>query len=145
MCGCCATIVWDAEKDKTPRSSRASGRALVWVRGRHDGGGAGAPPPQQVRNGFNVFIKRCKQIFHFTVKPSAGAGGCADRRFAWPWRRAAIIVMCRCCNVAGENGCKTMFVKRMEGNFRFTVKPSEGPGDALTGASPDLGGGLQSL
>ena len=53
--------------------------------------------------------------------------------------------MCRCCNVAGEIGCKTMFVKRMEGNIRFTVQPSNGPGDAPTGASPDLGGGLQPL
>ena len=30
----------------------------------------------------------------------------------------------------------------MEGNFSFTVKPSVGPGDALTDASPGLGGGF---
>ena len=48
--------------------------------------------------------------------------------------------MCRCCDVAGENGCITVFVKRMEGNIRFTVQPSDGPGDALIGASPGLGG-----
>ena len=50
--------------------------------------------------------------------------------------------MCRCCNVAGENGCKIVFVKRVEGNFSFTVKPSAGPGDAPTSASPGLGGGF---
>ena len=36
--------------------------------------------------------------------------------------------MCRYCDVAGENGCKTLFVQRMEGNFRFTVKPSDRAG-----------------
>ena len=46
---------------------------------------------------------------------------------------------------SGKNGYKTMFVKRMEGNFSFIVKPSVGPGDVPTGASPGLGGGLQSL
>ena len=53
--------------------------------------------------------------------------------------------MCRYCNVAGENGCETVFVKRMEGNICFVVQPSDGPGNAPTGASPGLGGGLQSL
>ena len=53
--------------------------------------------------------------------------------------------MCRCCNVAGENGRETVFVKRMEGNVRFTVQPSNWPDDAPIGASPGLGGGLQSL
>ena len=38
-----------------------------------------------------------------------------------------------------------MFVKRMEGNFRFIVKPSARPGDVPIGALPGLGGGLQSL
>ena len=53
--------------------------------------------------------------------------------------------MCRCCDVASENGCKIVFVKRMEGSIRFTMQPSNGPGDAPTGASLGLGGGLQSL
>ena len=53
--------------------------------------------------------------------------------------------MCRSCDVAGENGYKTVFVERMEGNIYFTLQPSEGPGDAPTGTSPGLGGGLQSL
>ena len=44
-----------------------------------------------------------------------------------------------------EDGFKTVFVKRMEGNFHFTVNPSARPGDALTSALPSLGGGLQSL
>ena len=46
--------------------------------------------------------------------------------------------MCRCRDVAYENGFNTVFLKRMEGNFCFTVKPSIGPGDALIGASPSL-------
>ena len=49
--------------------------------------------------------------------------------------------MCRCYDVAGENGFKTVFGKRMEANFSFTVKPSAGPGDAPIGASAGLGGG----
>ena len=50
--------------------------------------------------------------------------------------------MCCCCNIAGENGFKSVFVKRMEGNFRFIVQPFAGPGDAPTGASPSLGRGF---
>ena len=50
--------------------------------------------------------------------------------------------MCCYCDVAGENGYKTLFVKRMEGNIRFTVQPSAGPGDALIGTLPGLGGGF---
>ena len=53
--------------------------------------------------------------------------------------------MCRSCDVVGENGYKTVFIKRMEGNFIFIVKPSAGPGDVSTGASPGFGGGLQFL
>ena len=45
----------------------------------------------------------------------------------------------------GRNGFKTMFVKRMEGNSSFTMRPSTGPGDARTGDLPGLGRGLQSL
>ena len=44
--------------------------------------------------------------------------------------------------MAGENGYKIVFVKWMEGNFRFTVKPSNRSGDALIGASLGLGGGF---
>ena len=40
---------------------------------------------------------------------------------------------------------KSVFVKRTEGDFSFTVKPSTGPGNVPTAASPGLGGGLQSL
>ena len=50
--------------------------------------------------------------------------------------------MCRYCNVAGENDYKIMFVKRIEGNFCFTMQPSTRLDDALTGASPGLGGGF---
>ena len=53
-----------------------------------------------------------------------------------------IIVMCRCCDVAGETGFKTIFLKGMEGNVCFTVQPSDGPGNAPTSASPSLGGGF---
>ena len=44
-----------------------------------------------------------------------------------------------------EKGFKSVFVKRMEGNFSFIVKPFARLGDALIGALPGLGGGLQSL
>ena len=50
--------------------------------------------------------------------------------------------MCCYCDVASENGFNTVFVKRMEGDFHFTVKPYAGPGDAPTGASSGLGGGF---
>ena len=50
--------------------------------------------------------------------------------------------MCCCCDVAGENGCETVFVKRVEGNISFTMKPSTGRGDVPTSASPGLGGGF---
>ena len=50
--------------------------------------------------------------------------------------------MCHCCKVVDENGCKIVFVKRVEGNFSFPMQPSAGLGDALTGASPGLGGGF---
>ena len=50
-----------------------------------------------------------------------------------------------CCDVAVENGFKSAFVIRMQGNFRFTVKPFTGTGDAPTGALPRNGGGLQLL
>ena len=53
--------------------------------------------------------------------------------------------MCHYCDVAGENGFNTVFVKRMEGNSSSTMRPSTRPGDALTGASPGLSRGLQSL
>ena len=53
--------------------------------------------------------------------------------------------MCWCCDVVGENDCKTLFVKRMEGNICFTVQSSTGPGNAPIGALLGLGGGLQSL
>ena len=49
-----------------------------------------------------------------------------------------MIVMYCCCDVASENGCETLFVKRMEGNISFPVQPSAGPGDAPIGASPSL-------
>ena len=50
--------------------------------------------------------------------------------------------MCCSCDVTSENGCEIVFVKRMEGNIHFNVQPSDRPGDAPTGASPGLGGGL---
>ena len=53
--------------------------------------------------------------------------------------------MCHSHDVAGENGFKSVFVKRMEGNICFTVQPAAGLGEAQTGALPGLGGGLQSL
>ena len=40
---------------------------------------------------------------------------------------------------------KTVFAKKMEGNFCFAVKPSVRPGDAPIGALSGLGRGLQSL
>ena len=69
------------------------------------------------------------------------AGQCTDRRFAWPWRRPADTLMCCNCDVAGEAGLKIAFVKRIEGNFHFTIKPSAGQGDAPIGAWPGLGYG----
>ena len=53
--------------------------------------------------------------------------------------------MCRNCDVADETCLKTVFVKKMQGNFCFIIKPSAGLGNASTGASPGLGGNLQSL
>ena len=50
--------------------------------------------------------------------------------------------MCCFCNIAGENGFKIVFVKRMEGNFCFTMKPSAEPGNAPTCVSLGLGGGF---
>ena len=37
---------------------------------------------------------------------------------------------------------KSAFVKRMQANFRLTMKPSAGPGNAMIGASSGLGRGL---
>ena len=42
-------------------------------------------------------------------------------------------------------GLKVCLLKGMEGNVCFTVQPFARPGDALTGASLGLGGGLQFL
>ena len=53
--------------------------------------------------------------------------------------------MCRSCDVANETGLKIVFLKGMEANVPFTMKPSAGHGDAPIGALPSLGGGLQSL
>ena len=50
--------------------------------------------------------------------------------------------MCRYCNVTGENGCETVFVKRMQANFRFSVQASDGPGNVPIGASPGLSRGF---
>ena len=41
-----------------------------------------------------------------------------------------------------EDGFITVFVKRMEANVRFTVKPSAGPGDVPIGTSAGLGRGF---
>ena len=98
-------------------------------------------------NGYKtLFVKRMEGIFASLCRPHPPwAGRCTNKRFAWPWQRPAMIVMGRYCNVVGENGCKTLFVQRMEGNFRFTMQPSAGPGDAPTSTSSGLGGGQQSL
>ena len=66
----------------------------------------------------------------------------ADKHFDWSWRRSAIVVMCRCCDVANETGLKIVFLKRMEANVRFTMQHFAGPGNALIGTSPGLGGGF---
>ena len=50
--------------------------------------------------------------------------------------------MCRCCDVVGETGLKTMFLKGIEANVCFTVQPSAGLGDVPTSASLGLGKGF---
>ena len=89
-----------------------------------------------------MFVKRMEGNFHFTVKPSAGPGDAPTGAFAWPWQRPAVTLMFRSCEVAGETGLKIVFLKGMEANVRFTVKPSARLGDAPTGTSPGLGRGF---
>ena len=75
--------------------------------------------------------------FRFNVKPSAGPGDAPIG--ALPSLGGGLqLLNVSSCDVAGEIGLKTVFVKKMRGNFRFTIERSAGSGDALTG----LGGGF---